>query len=65
MMFRLTMVPSIFQKPALAWRLLMRPDEKALRSDGHDGIGIARIGQFGDQADRIAAPELIFTDLRT
>ena len=44
--------------------LVDAPDEKAVRRDGLDCVGIARVGWLGDQTDRIAAPELAQVDLR-
>ena len=45
--------------------LVDAPDEKSLRSDGRDRIGIARVRRLGDQADCVAAPELVVFDLCT
>ena len=44
--------------------LVDAPDEKAVRRDGLDRVGIARVGWLGDQEDCIAAPELVVVDLR-
>ena len=45
--------------------LVDAPDEKSLRSDGRDRVGIARVRRLRDQEDFVAAPELVVVDLRT